>query len=365
MVPEKRASRRVVARIGQIFVYYDGPQVLTLIDNNNRTWIATALPSDEKFEYPVFCVQVPKVQLSRYLRGHVDLRYLFRFCPQSEYRVADLAPMEGQEITLRPAKPNSDWFPEEGFFATDHTEPGANEIKSHQPTMTVKIDGKWEFPEFAAFSGRMSDCYSFLYMMSAAEIGEVDHDDEDVSDVPSIDLPIEDYPWKRGGSSRSFYRAAYSRVPANDRLNVQRIAYNSPGTIDLGGNPEIIAKIVSNLNSMEEHFHTAREEYAALHTFLSHQKLLGAPADTARGDLKTQEIVSDRVRTLADLISFEGVEALYAQSHDNWIRTAKIIMSYYRRLRDLFQFYAEGRASLSDLSDDKGASILPIRRPAV
>jgi hypothetical protein len=58
-----------------------------------------------------------------------------------------------------------------------------------------------------------------------------------------------------------------------------------------------------------------------------------------------QQIIEARARVLSALIGFEGLETLYINTGKNWVLTAKILLSYHRRLRKLFKFYAEGRAA--------------------
>jgi len=340
MSDTEQKIRRKRARIEQVLVYYDGPQVLTLTGSRKSKWLCLSVPP-AGVEFPIFCVQVTGQELARFMRGHVDLRYLFRFREVKDYRLADLRSEQNGELLLEAVEPPEEWFPAEGFFMDPDTEDNAHQGRRPSDRMlTIPIDGEWEFPEFAAFSDYVSDCYSFLYSIDAARRGVASRET-----IASLTQPLGEYPWKGGASPLHMYRDLYWRTPANDRLNVKKIAYASAGEIALEGSPLIFLEITAALWSMQRNYYDARDEYTALRTFLSKQGLLRASRDTVRGAISTQDIVRQGVLRLSELIGFSGVETLHQHTEKNWVMTAKILLSYHRRLRKLFKFYAEGRAS--------------------
>jgi hypothetical protein len=343
MALQQQAVRRKSARIDQTLVYYDGPQLLTLVGSRNSRWICVGIP-DQGDGCPMLCVQVGEDELNRYLSGHVDLRFLYRFRRGTDFRLADLSTENDGVLMLTAVEPKEDWFPKEGFFSRDHTEaPSGRMVRGgangSPKIFTVYVDGEWEVPEFGVFGAKLSDCYSFLYAARALR--------EEKPSIPvrGFEMALTVHPWRGGGSPLHFYDELYSRMPANDRLNVKSLQYASPGEIQVHGKGEIFEFILLAIRAMGANFHQAEEEYHAVHGFLSQQKLLTAPRNAIRGTSAQQTIVLGRVQRLSELIDFPDLTTLHKYSGENWILTAKIFMSYYRRLKILFLFYAEGRAS--------------------
>jgi hypothetical protein len=71
---------------------------------------------------------------------------------------------------------------------------------------------------------------------------------------------------------------------------------------------------------------------------------LRSSTGTPHGSASVEGIIKEAVEALAKTVSLAHVGVIYVQSEESWTITAKIILSYHRRLTDLFQFYAEGRA---------------------
>lgn len=215
-------------------------------------------------EYPILCVRISYGDLVRYLTGRVDLRYLFRFRGLKDPRVTDLKNANNGTLTLVSVDLNPEWLTEEGFFSTSHTEEGSelDEIRAERKTLTVAIDGKWEFPEFSVFSGRMSDCYSFLHALKFIGKPDAEYLLDEVT-------PFEEFPRRRGGSSRSLYRSLNTMIPRQDRLDIQSIDYHSPGQINLVGQADILTRIETSISRIDANYLRAKERYVMLHVFLS------------------------------------------------------------------------------------------------
>ena len=347
MTVDQIKARRRTAQMGATLVYYDGPQVLTLKGQRDRFWMCVAINAEEEaagFGYPIFCTQITKDELERYIRGHVDLRFLFLYSKVQDYRIADLSKPNKNGIYLSAkASPPSDWFPDEGFFSRNHTEEVNlfDEEATPQKYFEVGIDGEWDVPDFGAFSERMKECYSFLYAIDALS-------------SPGINLTrrkrfmdaFENYPWRGGGSPLNFYNDLYDRVPANDRLGVETIRYASPGHIEIRGSAAIFDDLSSILRTFTQNYGLAGQRYRELRQYLHSQKLLSSSKDTVRGTSDQQAAIVRYLDDLGPAIGFENMEQVLAYSQGNWVLCAKIVLSFFRRLNKLFQFYAEGRASL-------------------
>ncbi|MDE8350013.1 MAG: hypothetical protein POG74_11120 [Acidocella sp.] len=342
MASDALSTRRRTAHVDLTLVYYDGPQLLTLRGKRDSTWIAVAVDKYENYSYPVFCVQISKENLDRYMSGHVDLRYLFFYSKTRDYRVTDLTESGPNGLYLQSInKPPLNWYPDEGFFSRSHTEEVnvGNNTPVARRVLEVAIDGQWDIPDFGAFSERTSECYSFLYSINALKSSAT----QPARHTRFLKV-FKKYPWKGGGSPLNFYNDLYSYLPANDRLAVQKIKYASPGHIEIRGNTDIFDELTTVLGDLSKHYISASDRYRELHQYLAKQKLLSA--SSIRGTSEQQQAIKRYLDELALVIGFNDTEHVLAYAEGNWVVCAKIILSFFRRLNKLFQFYAEGRASL-------------------
>ena len=339
------AARRRKASVEHVLVYMDGPQVITLKGSRKSDWIGIAVDING-MDYGFFCSQVSSEDLVRYLDGQVDLRYLFLYGKYKEYMVFDYATYQGGDAFMAPHPIAENLLPDEGFFARDHTESIKFAENSVSPSQTsddsyvVDIDGNWEFPDFSVFSHKMSGVYSFLYCLNSLSRLEGKSSEFGLS---RLEETFSSHPWQGGFSYVHFYDDLYHSLPKADRLNVRRIAYSSPGQIELEGNKGAFLDVEKALNAFRTNSPRSKELYGELYHLLSSRKLLAAESDVVRGSLEVQRIVSDKVNHLCQSIGLESLHIVYKYSENNWVITAKIVLSYYRRLSELFRFYAEGR----------------------
>ena len=337
-------KRRRTAEYGTTLVYYDGPQVLTLNGRRDSLWICVAVEEESNYKYPIFCNQISREDFDRYITGHVDLRYLFIYSKMRDYRVADL----GQRTTngfylVEKANPPADWFPDEGFFSRSHTEENVFEEKnSSRSVLTVDIDGQWDIPDFGIFSEKISQCYSFLYALNA--LGKP-------KDFPTARSNFNEifarYPWKGGGSPLNFYNDLYGTLVADDRLAVKQIQYASPGQIDIQGKLAIFDEIKLVISSLTSNYSQALEGYSDLHHFLQKEKFLSVSKEMIRGTAEQQAIVSRHIEVLISAIGFVHKDEILEYADKNVMLAAKFLLSFFRRVNILFQFYAQGRAKFS------------------
>lgn len=117
---KRSGGRGIAAQIDKVLFYYEGPQILTLIDDRKHLWIGVAIERHDDMGYPVFCAQISQGDFDRYMRCHVDLRYLLQFRARADPRIADISNMSSTIIHLFQVTPRPEWFPEDGFFASSH-----------------------------------------------------------------------------------------------------------------------------------------------------------------------------------------------------------------------------------------------------
>lgn len=354
MSAHKKISRRK-AKINNILVWLEGPQLVTISGSRNSNWVGVAVDEIDEMEYPFFCVRVTKKSLKKYFDGKVDLWGLFSFPSQTsndmrEYMSFDYASINEKslEFFLNPVVAKEDYFPSKGIFADHNTEnvdltkEGLDIQNESEDEYTVNIDGSWDLTEFSWFGNKVASVYSFLHCIRTLECA---NDDERDKTIKRLKGTFVNHPWEGGFSYVHFYRDISSCVPANDRLEVKEIKYASPGHISLCGHRTTFDDLDDTIKSMINKFYLARKSYSSLVDVLRKNKLLERKEDI-KGSLQVQQIVSTLVKDVCHHMSLQGLDNIFESCDENWITTAKIVMSFYRRVKDLTDFYREGRAQV-------------------
>lgn len=344
-------SRKRYGYINNIPVFMDGPQLVTLRGPRKSRWIGVAISEYENISYPIYCSRMSTENFIKYINGSVDLLYLFKYGKYNDYMVFDFKNCKKDgKVTLHPSIYNEKFFPEAGFFFDDHTEnlnyekEDLLEPELHDENYVVNIDGNWELPEFSSFSEKMSTVYTFLHCIRQIEkIPE----DKRSKKLTRLEETFEDHPWKGGFSYVHFYNDLYGSIPANDRLAVDEIRYASPGFIKLDGNPTTFDDLNKSLISLRDNYKEITDKYRNLYYFLQSNKILSTVASEKPKDMSLlNKTIMDLTKDLSNSVSLYGLDDIYKYSGENWIVTSKIILSYFRRLKSLFEFYSEGRAQI-------------------
>jgi len=350
----RRRRRRRRASINNILIWLEGPQLVTISGSRNSSWIGVAVEEIEGMEYPFFCVRLSKKSLKRYFDGKVDLWSLFCFPFQSssdarEYMAFDYAKIDSVgEFLLNPISPKEDYFPGKGIFFEDNTESidfekeGIDVSNDNDDEYKVNIDGSWALSEFSYFSNKVASVYSFLHCIRTLESSDKDERSKTISRLRDTFV---NHPWNGGFSYVHFYNDLSSCVPANDALEVKEIKYASPGHISLCGHKTTFDDLDDAIKSMTDDFYLARKSYSSLGAFLRANKLVDNKEDL-KGSIQVQDIIEKYVREMCERMSLNGLEDIYESCNGNWITTAKIVMSFYRRIKDLTDFYRDGRAAI-------------------
>ncbi|MFT8998974.1 MAG: hypothetical protein ABF976_04360 [Acetobacter syzygii] len=342
------------AKINNILIFIDEPQLLTVSASRNTSWLGVAVEKIEGMSEPFFCVRVTKNSLQKYFDGKVDLWGIFKYPSQNgkdmrEYMAFDFSEISNDgHFYLNPVSIKEDYFPSKGIFSKHHTEEidlsleGLQSQSDNDDEYTVNIDGSWDLAEFSFFGNKVSSVYSFLHCIRTLEHA---NDDVRAKAIENLRETFTNHSLEGGFSYVNFYRDLQYNVPANDRLEVKEIKYASPGHIKICGQGAAFDDLADSIRDMCDNYYLARDSYTSLIKIMKSHNILDSKADL-KGSLALQGELSKYTKELCENISLNGLEDIYKSSDNNWIITAKIIMSFYRRIRDLTEFYREGRAKL-------------------
>lgn len=338
-------QRRRGAKFGQVLVYLDEPQLITLVAGLQRI-LAIAIPSEDDDQLPFLAVTVSSKDWERYLDGTVDLRYLFTFPRKRNLYTFDMASAKNGKVMMTPfprTVPNH-YLPEPRFFSDNHTE----EVEHGQKSAFMEellIDGEWEMPDFGLFYVKYADVYSFVIALLNWSNPNISTDRK-----RKIIDAFQSYPFKGGGSYLHFYRSLMSLLRRDERLSLDNIQYASPGHVKIHGREDVFEGVTSMIGEYLEQRDLIKDNYARLYGYLKKNKLLRMPGTKFLEFGEHDEEILIYTKDLVGQINFPDLKLVMHLSDGNVLVSAKTVLSFYRRLDETADFFAQGRINFSENS---------------
>lgn len=328
------------AKVTETLVFYDGPQLVLLKDDSDYVIFGLATEK-EGMEYPLFCAAALRRHFTNYMSGKVDLKFVFKATPASRLYFTELQNSSGTCI-LRKATAKEvalgDCFPEPGIFSSVHTHLLKDQYAYEDDRQKFLIDGIWEARDFSQFHGKMADTYSLLYV--ANRLDDTDVTSEELSFLRES---IAEKPWQGGGSYLSFYGGIKDRTVSMHPLRVAGIEYHSPGYVDLAGKREILDDIINSITSLIEDYRSMFKTYQAIYRVLKYDGLLGAEKEAGFSNKASEDLALKLAHKLAENLGLPNREAVLNACDRSVAIYSKLILSYFRRIKGLANFYIEGR----------------------
>ena len=337
--------RRRKARYVQTLVYIDEPQLVLLATKAAKiVGVAVELPD---FAMPFLGVTVSDADWDKYIRGHVDLRYLFEYPRFRKLYVFELTKLKNEHIYMSPwegAVPD-ELLPSQRFFARHHTEKlgKANLISEGSRSQNFTIDGEWDLPEFGRFYSKISDVYAFCYSLAGYRAGSL-------SDLARglIKHAFSHYPLRGGSSYVGLYDDLEESLASGGRLSVESIAYASPGHVAVNGDPDIFSDVRSTIDNFRDNREEIGANYRELYKFLSKRRLLRIGSTRATISSGDSQYILQMAKGLGHSLRCKEVDLVHELAGQNALATAKIMLSYYRRVEQSFLYFAEGRVEFDE-----------------
>jgi hypothetical protein len=337
--PERRWQANN-ARYLSTLVYLDEPQIVLLDHGDDAKIIGVAIDKD-RFELPFLGAEISSDQWERYRRQFVDLRYLFLLPRWKRWYIFDLADEgEDHQIPLQLADKNEyrneEYLPSHGFFARDHTEPEPEFGSADLGSKKFLIDGTWEPSDLSQFFGRINDLYSFF-------LGIRKFVSENTSSIQKRALirAFTENTLHSGFNYVNFYGDLKGLLSFDERLAMGSIVKNSPGYVNIDGIASILDEVNAGLATYEENQESLRAIYKKLRNYLSRMKLLRINPEVADLTEATSTYIAEYNQRFATALGLQlgSIQTLSGSV----LLTAKILLSYYRRVERYQLFFAEGR----------------------
>lgn len=330
-------SRRRKAQYIATLVYVDEPQLILLQSSKSKV-IAVAIDRDE-MAHPFLASVISEEDWQRYARGIVDLRYLFLYAAVGYLYVFDLGKMSGAEVSMQRYSQavSEDILPSRQFFSRDHTESLPLDLQA-VGVQAFAIDGAWDLPDFAQFYDKFSDIYAFsLAVMKYAASNTLQATRDRISDA------FHNHPFKGGSSYLHFYKDLYKIQNFGDRLSVKSMQYASPGHVDVRGREDVFSRAHQAIVNFEVRSAEIRKAYGDLYGHLRSLRYLSASPRDFDNSSPTAAIILEESRNLAQILNMDNTDLILELSNGNALVFSKIVMSYARRVKSAFMFFAEGR----------------------
>ena len=339
----KRYAR--TAELIKTLVLFDGPQLALLRSDRDRYMLAVACKK-AGYSFPFFSVEVGEDTLRRYLNERIDLNYAMRLRESfKKYYFFDWKNLKNMRVPVVQANlaevKDSSFYPDPGFFARTHTSEYSLGAAAKSSARQFQIDGSWDAGDFSRFYSKIADIYAFALLSSKelrSKVGEVD--------TANIKNTISHQAWKGGGSYVSFYSQLFASVHSLVPLNISKIQYESPGYIELTGGEDSLADLTGIVYLFDMHGESLKESHDQLRGLMEREGLLGSGREKKFSGPGMEAYANKVAGMLANSLGVDDSQDLYEMCGSDTAVFCKVILSYYRRARDLHKFYAEGRVSL-------------------
>ncbi len=201
----------------------------------------------------------------------------------------------------------------------------------------IQIEGRWEIRDLYLFPHRYAEIYSFLYALATED-----------SQENLFDQTFQKYPWQGGYSAVNFYDALYGAIPREDRPQIKRIEYASPGFIELGAVILIVTQIDKILTTAFKTWDRLDRIYDGIHKRYTKRRLAKLNLKDRERKLVEEDLrfVTEACKDLSEAIGLENPAALNKLTGDP-LASLKILMAFYRRLRELVYFVHEGKVRIT------------------
>lgn len=328
------------ASIIETLVYYDGPQLVILEDGSDYVILGTAIEK-EGMQYPLFCAAALKRHFTNYMLGKVDLRFIYKATPGRRLYFTEL-PHGTSECHLRRATQrelaDESVFPESGIFSSVHTHLMKDQTYLENDIQKFLIDGTWEARDFSRFHGRMADIYSLLHITQRLGAEVVDD-----SELTYLRSSISEKPWQGGGSYLSFYGSMKDKMASMHPLRVSGIEYHSPGYVDLAGKKQILEDIIQSIELIIANHKDLLKTYRAIYKLLKEENVLGVGNSENISNERVAKLITHLATSLANRLGLPNTGQLYVACDQNDAVYSKLVLSYFRRVKGLADFYVQGR----------------------
>ena len=114
----------------------------------------------------------------------------------------------------------------------------------------------------------------------------------------------------------------------------------------------LTSQIREMVKRVNENWRAVKDAYKELHDGLAERDFLGVSRHEIRPTSSDKAVAQRACRKLSSAMQFGNLSRIHELCDDDWISTAKILLSFFRRIEELADFYDSGKASLEAEAPD-------------
>ncbi len=215
----------------------------------------------------------------------------------------------------------------------------------------VEIDGDWDINDLYIFSKNYEQVYYALFSLYT-------HNEETERRIRGAYAGL---PWQGGYSAVNFYEQLKYTTPHKNRPKIITMQYASPGWFELSMIIGVAVSIKQVVGAITFSLKEINSTYHRIYSDAKDRKLLRIKADQAvrnedekkkyfnqafsEIENKNIDFIRKEVAVLASILKINDVESLHKKTGSP-LRTLKILLSLYRRIRKLAEMEKDGKTRL-------------------
>ncbi len=202
----------------------------------------------------------------------------------------------------------------------------------------IVIDGQWDLEDLYVFPKAYEQVYFMVFSL-------LRHDDEYIKE--RIKNAYSAFPWQGGYSAVNFYNQLKYTTPKQERPQIVSLKYASEGWIELRLIKAVAQMIESIVESIANSVLHANRVYSEVYKGMQERKLLRLKVKDE--ELRLEELhgqyIENSIERMIRLIGLDDVEQIHEKTGSK-LRTLKILLSLYRRIRTLAEFENQKKINL-------------------
>jgi len=331
-------------RIKEVLIRYEMPLVCVAQTDDSHRFVCLNVEESEDCQDKFLVTSVRERDLRRFIDEEVDLRYLLRQRNSKQYTCISTGEVNEQLELKRYKGSIEEYLPEPALFLRGYEGPLRAKDSGHAPITRRKvlIDGHWGLVDMRRFSNVFGDAYAFLFSLQGGS-------GVNVSRVKTL---FEKYPWRGGFSAVNFYEELALVVPFRYRPTVAEMVKQSPGFIDLCVHKNTSQQIIKLVEQISDTKSVQNATYSEVRGKLRERKWLGRSA--AEVKLKQSEIdfLHEQIEVMASALHLHNrIQFINELASNDPLAAVKILLSVYRRVRELADYLDTGKAQFAELTN--------------
>jgi len=320
-------------------IYFDRPLLSHLTNEVGDTYIYSWVDKDENRELH-FLYRINPDDLELFLLKKKPLRDLLVSSVNGLIYVIETQLDTGTE---KIALINSENLPtnympsNDSFYSEDYEKIVQTEQYVGNSKYRVLIQRDWSIRDFFQLPRLYEQIYSFLYHFKQESSGYRRDD---------VEHTFRSQPWKGGWSTVNFYEYLVWLVEPPLKLKITSVRYASPGWIEFRLDLDIARALSRHIKDFQKN--SLKSKYNEIYKFFRKEKMTkldGRTADEKLSNSQKQILEKYYLEFSEELLHNNQITSGVKANAPSTLLALKIMLSVYRKLRELAEFEQKGLAS--------------------